>query len=874
MEKPGGLEGAGSAGGPRPWPGRGRAACALAALLGAAASAGLRAQDPPAGREGRPAIEWSPDHLPDADHPLVVFERDQVVGHFAGHVRAAFESRGSTVRLLADRMVLFASRREGAGGRRAGAEPSPEAARESGWLGDWGDFRLYAERVRVEVPERKTSFEAESLYYEHATGRGVARGARLKTTVGAARGVRRLLESKDVRLGLEAGDFPDLEADDSPFARSPLVVRADLLRFQGFEVFDGRGLEVTTCDFGVPHMSLAASTGRVLPVEERGPELEHRDFVIDPEDTWLRVEGYSVAPVPLGRWDTRWMSESPVRTVEVGSSSELGLFGAVHWNLNYFLSLVPPSRFLPLELVEDDAKLGFETAYFSKRGAGLGPLAEYGDRPRKWGPWQLAQEEWRHYGEAQHFFIHDAGDEDRTTRLPVPRDDRYWGHVWHRQSVPYVGLFDLEYSRLSDRAFLGEYFEDVAKEEKEQETLAYWRRNLFDNLAITALYKTRTNDFQTQVERLPEAKVLLLEQPVLETGLYAGLSLQAAYLHRLEDDALGLAPRGFGRYDALNEWSFPVRWFSRWFIARPFAFARLTEYGEVLDEGEGSEDRATFGAGVTASQQWSRVFRFEQGSLASWLLDARELKHVVVPKATYLNVFANDLDPEDTVPVDSVDEADLEESVSLSLRNEVFTRRPRPLRPGEAELVRPLEGKREALLQRELLETRRRLDSEVSFFLFPQPLRDNGGDRSSLLIFDNTAEVVPRLSVRAWFELDPNRDFRDERTDASATYDLSGLVPGQLRLTAGDRLTRRRSNVAYLFGDWTVGEKWVFDAYYAHDFETERDVEYSFSVARIFHRLAVSLAYKEDVGEDRNRTFYVSISPIELLRTHRRGHRR
>lgn len=831
-----------------------------------------------------PRLRFDPSSYPDSVSNNFTFTEREMAGYFSGSVVWTYEIQGTQAHLYADRvMILAKSPRKEHG---SGGEPRENDAKGLD-LREWTDWTLYAENVRLELPARHTSIEAESLLYDRSTGRAVARGVRLHTIVGFAKAVPTIATAKNWWRGLEALDHA--AEDDEGVARTPLSIHARVLRMTDFEEFDGEDIEFSTCEFGVPHMAFHSERVTVTPTENeesrktsgapvgvnpRGaptpdssqPALAQRDFLIDPEHTWLELEGHSILPMPLAYWNTRWDAQLPIRHFDFGHSGQFGYFGEVNWNVNYFLNLLPTTRFLPVKI--EDSKLGLETDYFQKRGVGIGPNAEYGRNPERWDPWQLQLHQWQYYGEAEYYFINDRGKKDRSTRQDVPRENRYWGHAWHRQSVPYLGLFDLEYSKISDSAFLSEYFERISKEEKEQETLIYWRRNIRDNLALTGLYSQRINDFQTQVERAPEGKILLMEQPIFETGLYTDLNLQAAYLHRLENDALGAAPRGFSRADIFNEWAYPVHW-TPYLEARPFALLRYTDYREVLDASESSEDRASFGAGVAVSQHWSRIYQFTPDSFAAWLLGVPRLKHVISPKVTYLNLFANDLDPEDTIPVDAVDTVDLEESIAFSLRNEIFVRsllaKKRPPR------VRPYLQDREGELETLPHESRRLLDSEVSFALFPRAQRDNGGDRSSLLILDNTASLIPNVEARAWFELDPNRDFRGERVDASLTYDI---VPKTLSVTVGDRFTRKRSNLGYTFLNWAVSDKWVVDAYYSRDFEARRDVEYNFSLSRIFHRMALNLEYSQDVGEDRNTTVYVNIMPVEMLRVSRHGHRR
>ncbi len=832
------------------------------------------------------------------DLPLVRTEEDQrIAGYAVGSVDWRYSFEGEPVRIQADLLVVFADladriRDDDASGESDAEEASRARASDSVAPATVSGQRFrrvtaYARgRVRVDLERQGTHLEADELYFEHPTGIGVARGVRLMTTVERAVHIPTVIESKLGR-GTPANDVSN---PHRPLYESPLVLRAEELLLHRFQYFRGRRVRATNSQLAVPPIALASDEIEVFPADlsteelaalrridpraevDASGELERlRDrlraeretgtlpaFIIDPDGTWVSILDQPVAPLPVGYWDTRWNDFMPIRSIEPGSSSQFGPFLGVNWNVNYLARLFPLGDSSGLERFDRNARLGFDTVYYDRRGFGWGPNGAYGLRPRRWGPWQTEQLGWSFTGDGRYFRIEDRGDEDRTTRLPVPRESRDWGRIWHRQAIPYVGLLDLEYSKLSDRAFLGEFFEREAKEEKEQETLAYWRRNVRDNLAVTALAKVRTNDFATVTERLPEGRFSVFQQPVFSTGLYTDLTVQAAHLRVRPDDATGLPDRRFGRFDVRNEWSYPLRLLSPYLDALPFAFGRYSAFEEVLDPLDQDEDRVTFGAGVTLSQQWSRVFALDEGSLVREKLGIERLKHIVVPRLTYLNVTTNDLAPERLIGVDAVDTVDLEESFSLSLRNELHSRR---RLPGELRSVSARLGEREALATARYA-TDRVFDSDISVVVYPQRRRDNGGDRSSFLRLDNTL-YVRRVSFRYWSELNPNRDFRLERVDASASIQL---VPDALRLIVGDRLTRRRTNVLYGNVRFWLNPKWAFDAFYAHDFERRRDVEIRVGVTRVFDRFALSFSFEEDVGEDRNRTYYVNFMPVEMLR--------
>ena len=825
----------------------------------------------------------APRRAPSAEANLVQAPDGVLVGYFSGNVTWEYQLHGETVYVKADRMMVRARPATETQSQQKAVKDGEKAGRVRSF-GEMRDFSLYAEGVRIDVPARATYFEAESFYYEHWTGRGVGRKVRMKTTFENAQGVTTLFshqEASKLEVTADVGLDFDRERRKDPYQRTPLIVKGDVMRLQNFEVFQGENVSFTTCDYGVPHYELGAKTVKVHPVRDEGEVQETTEelggqpsedrepmgaeaFVIDPEYTTLRLSGRTISPLPISKWDTRWSANLPLRSVDLGSSSKFGFVSGADWNINYFLSLLPDWQ--PVEAVERESRLGFETHSLSKRGVGLGPYAQYGSRPRSWAPWQMQLTRWDYYGEAQYYGIEDHGKEDRTTGSPPPRDNRFWGHVLHRQAIPYVGYLDLEFSKISDRAFLREYFEDVAREEKRQETIAYYRRNVLDNLAVTGLYKPRLNDFQSDVERLPEGKLFLFQQQILESGLYTDLNLQGAYLQDEVDDALGVPTRESSRFDLFNEWAYPLDTFDPYLQLRPFAFLRYTEYGEVLDPGEGAEDRTSIGAGLSASQQWSRVFNFKRESVANRVFGLPSMKHNIEPKVTYMNLFSNDLASQNLIDFDDTDTVDVRETVAFSLRNEVFGRR---RLPGSPRKVSPLLGQRDVLLETAQYDTYRLLDSSIRFALFPRSRRDNQDDVSSRLIFDNTARVLPRTFLRGWFELDPNSDLTAERIATSLTWRASTEVS----FTVGDRFTRSRSNIGFVWANWRLHEKWHVDLYYSRDFENDEDVEYNVALNRIFHRFALSIQYTEDVRQGRDRSITFNFSPVELLRPSRRGYR-
>jgi hypothetical protein len=832
---------------PQPAGGRAPLLPLAAALLCAAALAA--AEDPPL-----PYLEEDPDRvwpemtleelIESLPHPTQdVVDPPNFIRFYSGNFFWEHGTERSRVRIACDRIIIHWRMGE-AEAVEPGERPRPR-------------FYFFAEgNVRVELPHQEISIEAESFFYDHVTSLAVARNARLVTRVSLLQGVADALEARDLRLLSRHHRAAGLHL-------LQVVISGEVLRTRDFKRFEGTGISVSPCEYEVPHLGLAAEKVAAAPA---GEEDQRREYTFDLERARFELLGHTVLPLPFTYWDTRWHGYLPIRSFpRLGSSSKFGTHAGADWNLNFFLRQLPQEE--PIRWLTEETRLDFETTYMSRRGFGYGPKGAWGRRREVFFPWQLQLEDWNHYGEGRYFRIHDTGV-DRVTRRPPPDPDRFWGAVHHRQSVPYLGLVDVEYSRLSDAAFLPEYFEAIAKQEKEQESLVYARRNFGDNLALTGLYKYRVNDFDAELERIPEGKLLLLQQPIFETGLYTDLIGQAANLRVRPPAASGLDSQRFGRADLLNEWAFPLD-FHPYLETRPFTVLRYTGYERLADPARGAEDRSSFGAGITLSQAWSRPFPIAPDCLLNRWFGIEDLKHVVVPKVTYFNLFANDLRPEETLQVDDVDVVALEESVSLSLRQALIQRRQVP---GGGRRIRPFLGGRELELFAAEYVTRPVLDSEVSLVHFPRPHRDNRGDPLSFLILDNTFFPSPSLALRAWLALDPNRDFRPERVDGSIRIDW---IPGAFSTTIGDRLAASSPRLPegrhFLYGivSLALSEKWQTQVYWSRDLVSGRDLEYTFSLRRIFHRFALTFEYGVDFGEDRNESFTVNFVPMDIAGTPR-----
>ena len=768
--------------------------------------------------------------------------------YILGNVKREIIIGSNRVRLMCDRLYIH-----GLGVFKGKDVSASGDSKEEDEL----QFYFYADgNVRLDLSAQGSTIEAASVYYDHRRGEGVIRQARIRSSTTGLKGIMNSLELRDLRGTSPAGGRDAV-------AEAEVILSIGVLRTRNFANFSGEDIRLSNCDYAEPHIALAADSADIQPIDTAAgmiPENQgHYEVVLS--GARLEVLGREILPLPLTRWDTRWQDYLPLRSIDLGSSSKFGFFSSAEWNLNFFLDQLPLESIPSLRRVVENSRVGFETTHMAKRGLGWGPVAEYGRQSGSRQPWQLPVSGIGYYGTGRYFSIHDDGVDRSAGGFAPPDPDRYWGSLVHRHELSGFGTLDLEYSSQSDQNFLNEYFERVAKQEKEQESLVSWRKNVGDNLHLSALYKYEVNDFDETVERLPELKLLWYQEPIFDSGLYMDLDAGITNL-RGRSSAGGEDTPRHGRLDLFNNWSLPLTGLNPYLAVRPFAFARYTGYEKVLDPARDFTDRAAFGSGLSISQQWSRTFPMNSRGLVQDLFGVQGFKHLLVPEVSYLNIFSSDLSPSETFEVDEVDAFDVTQRFSLSLRQALVTRFDDRGR-GEAE--RPLLGLRNTALKPSSFRRHHLLDSEVSLVFYPDEVRDNEGDELSLLVLDHTLRASDSLSFRSWIALDPNDGFSDERMDNSVRAEV---IPGLFSATLGDvsadslDTAKPDSNFVYGLLSFYPHEKWRAQLYWARNIQSEKDSEFSLTIGRVFHRYALFFEYSFDAGEDDNQTFSVNFRPV------------
>ena len=124
--------------------------------------------------------------------------------------------------------------------------------------------------------------------------------------------------------------------------------------------------------------------------------------------------------------------------------------------------------------------------------------------------------------------VEESGEE-------VPDELRYRIRWQHRHELPHKMRIDLELSRISDRGFLREYFEDELREDKEQETIAYFRKQQ-DNHPASMLLKAEYEELRdAQRARALARRACDLEEKNDGENLWNYLDTLALAQHRTGD---------------------------------------------------------------------------------------------------------------------------------------------------------------------------------------------------------------------------------------------------------------------------------------------------------------------------------------------------
>ncbi len=574
----------------------------------------------------------------------------------------------------------------------------------------------------------------------------------------------------------------------------PLVLRAGEVRVFSDRVFRARDVSATTCEFGVPHFRV--ESGKVT-VTILGDE-EDRSALVAASDNRFFLGDLPILWLPNVSRDIK-QTHTPLRRVEVGDSDQFGPYVQTRWDLlDIFAGRSGESV---AARVSRWADLTGNLDYYQDRGTGGGVDAVY----------ELDEIT----GEFAGYYIDDRGTDVDGYR---PTSEDRWRLKWRQRAFFGTVQFDTELSKISDRGFLSEYYEQEAKEGREQETYLYAKKP-WDNAQASFLYRARLNDFQSQTEYLPEARFDVASYSFLDGRLIYRSTTRAGNLRFRPDKDLAAPSYQTQRADTWHEFDLPTQ--AGGFTFTPFATVRDTWYDDAADGDQATRYVGSWGARVGLPPLW-RVWNVE-----SALLDINRLRHIAVLDFTYEDFYDATKTPDELLAFDEVDALDTFESATVRLKQRLQTRRP-SAKKGEPDRTVDL------------------LSLEVESDYFPEPRRDNAGNPWSDVRLYGRANVTDDFSILT----DGDYDTYDDRFDKAGVWlymdhgprTTWGLGHRYLRDISTSTVTARV--------DHEITDRWAIGLLGQYDFDEDELLEETVVLRRNLHRFVLEMALDYDKGRD------------------------
>lgn len=446
-------------------------------------------------------------------------------------------------------------------------------------------------------------------------------------------------------------------------------------------------------------------------------------------------------------------------------------------------------------------------AWRSRRGPGFGLDVAYADPDYR--------------GRFRGNYQKDDGEDLFTDDLPAHNRGRVrWQH---RHRLPWDVQMDIEVAAISDRGYLFEYLEDELKSDKEQETLVYFKKVL-ENHAFTALYKTRINSFEDEIEYMPHLGYNLISEPVLAFAggdLYLEADFEITNVRKRFDRAKDLPSERIWRADFDTRLAFPF--FAGPVKIEPSAGVRWSRFGEGVVRKD-PIDRVGGLAGIRFTTELSRTFDVSGG-----FFELDGLRHIVLPEISFLSIFGVSEGPDELIPFDAVESFDDWTEIRFGIRNRLQTRWYGDSGPRVVDF----------------------LDLDVELPVYPDADRDNGGETFGPVDLDLVLRLSPHVTVLCDFEYAFDLDEFEVFNGA-----LGWVASAETQAYIGLRHFEDVNTAVIAQLNHRFSEKWAVSLGAAYDFQEDEFLDTKVVVRRIGHDWVFEIGVKVDVAEDETSVFF------------------
>jgi len=629
-------------------------------------------------------------------------------------------------------------------------------------------------------------FRGERIFFDLLRNQGIVSDGSLRTSIPT--------EKQALNLYIRAEEFVMLSKEESIAQRT----------------------SISGCGFGHPHYSFQTQELRLIKFSDK--------VYLQARDNHLQAWGVPFFYIPYiaGENIENW----PLKSFQYGHSSKWGHYVLTTWGGDLYTN-----KSSEVGLSKVQWLLDLDTR--SERGLAGGPQILYkGTFPvesqftGQWRAYYIHDQPLSHLGESMDYVPDE--DDDATW------DRRYRLGGVHRHRFPHDWFLDIEFSRISDRNVLRDFFEKEFREEKEPETYIYARK-YWDHSAATLLTRWRVNDFQSQIEYLPQGTYEVIHQPLFSktiSRLYWTSRVEVSEVRRADDkdyQSLWDHTRLF-RTDWHNTLSYSFSVGPLHIL--PFASGRLSYFEKDRDD-ELNVLRSTGEMGVEVATNFYRFFGWK-----SEFLELNEVLHVITPRIRYHWIYANSQGSQDLIPIDSMENVDRMQSLDIVLTNRLRTMRK---------------------------------DQVVDFFWLDITLRyfpdlpvtavktkDSPWDNWDNVRVDLLWYVRSNLWLRTRAEWDWNvHDF--EMVNATIGYDATDSISCWL----DHRYERHESSIATASLEYKYNEKWTFSISSQYDFHKTELREVKFMVRRVLHCFALDINVKYD-DVDSNTSVTAEFYPLGI----------
>jgi lipopolysaccharide export system protein LptA len=619
----------------------------------------------------------------------------------------------------------------------------------------------------------------------------------------------------------------------------PVYYYAKEVRQLAKGLFVGNDAWMTTCDFGEPHYDVHA---RKLTIEDLTPEAETRPApggaapgtVLTaggtasaasatvtgsteeqpggaPAPVYHRLRfvgedvGAEVRQFPLTYWPRMagdyTEADTALRSIRIENRSSLGTGFVTQWHLLKLLGIEDKTPGLNMYLDLDA---------WSKRGPATGIEGKYKEQD--------------YYGDFQTYFINDHGKDKVDRENVAPPDPNRGRATWHhRQYLPDNWELTMEFSYISDRNFMHQFFRKEDETGKQQESLVYLKKQEHEQ-ALTFMTSARIENFYTRTEYYPQVEYHVIGHSFWDDHLtYFQYSEVSEARYRPDEALYQQASPATLLADTIHEVDLPLKLGVVNVV--PFVETRLTYFENSLDGG--SKDRFAAREGVRASTQAWKVYN----DVDSDLWDVHGLKHVnifnVSAYAHQVSVPSRDLYPfaptEDGVQtVNGVDSTGVTE---VGWRQRFDTKRGPP---DKQEIV-------------DWITT----DLEATFYSnrqFPGIAPEQGPEFDKL---DFRARWRATDATTLWTEAMSNLD----NGGSLAKFDIGALITQTPRLsyTVGLRyIPSASSMITFLGFDYQINDKWRVTVLEQYDIQQGQNNRTDLVFTRRMHRWLMRIKLSKD----------------------------